>query len=108
MNAWVWLLQRISAALLLIILGLHVWLIYVTNPVEVISFDEAKGRLTSASYIVLYALLLLFGLFHAFNGLYAVMVDMGLKARLITICILLVVGLALLVSGMYSVLQYII
>ncbi len=107
MNAITWLLQRISAAVLLIVLGLHVWLLYVANPAEIIQFSEAKARLVSSSYVVVYVLLLLFGLFHALNGLYAIMVDMGLRARLVTISVLIILGLTLFGVGLYSVLQFI-
>ncbi len=107
-NAITWLLQRISAVLLVVLLGIHVWLQFVVNPSEVITFSEAKARLVTGSYVTLYILLLSFGLFHALNGLYTVMVDMGLKARLTTVCILLVVGVTLFAVGMYSVLKFII
>lgn len=106
-NAITWLLQRISAALLLVVLGLHLWLLYVANPAEIIQFSEAKARLVTGSYVTIYVLLLLFGLFHALNGLYTVMVDMGLRARLVTISILVILGVTLFGVGLYSVVQFI-
>ncbi|MFZ5648150.1 MAG: succinate dehydrogenase [Bacillota bacterium] len=106
MNALTWLLQRISAAVLVIVLGIHVWALYVLNT-GVINFTEAKARLLSAPYVTLYALLLSFGLFHALNGVYTVMVDMGLKTRKTTIGILLALGTALFGIGLYSVVQFI-
>ena len=107
MNAITWLLQRVSAALLIVLLGLHIWLLFVINPAEIIRFDEAKARLANGAYVLLYTLLLLFGFFHAFNGLYNVMVDMGLKARTTTIIILAVLGVSLFGVGLYSVTQFI-
>lgn len=107
MNAITWLLQRISAALLVVFLGIHVWLLFVVNPSEIISFSEAKARLVTGTYVVIYIFLLSFGLFHALNGLYTIMVDMGLKARLTTVCILLIAGVTLFGAGLYSILQFI-
>lgn len=107
MNALTWLLQRISAAFLLILLGIHIWLLYVTNTSGVISFSEAKARLVSAPFVTLYVLLLFFGLFHAFNGLYTIMVDMGIRPRKTAIGVLLAIGLALFGIGLYSVIQFI-
>jgi succinate dehydrogenase hydrophobic anchor subunit len=106
-NAMTWLLQRISAAVLLVLLGVHLWLLYMTNASEVISFAEAKARLVSAPFITLYVLLLLFGLFHALNGLYTVMVDMGIKPRKTAISALLAVGLSLFGVGLISIFQFI-
>ncbi|MFZ5632166.1 MAG: succinate dehydrogenase [Bacillota bacterium] len=108
MNALTWLLQRISAVFLLVLLGIHIWLLHVANTSEVISFSEARARLVSAPFVALYVLLLFFGLFHALNGLYTVMVDMGLKARKTVIGILLAVGLGLFGIGLYAVVQFII
>lgn len=107
LNAMTWLLQRISAALLLVVLGIHIWALYVFNTSEVISFSEARTRLSSLPYVVLYVLLLFFGLFHALNGLYTIMVDMGLKTRKTTIGILIILGTALFGIGMYSIVQFI-
>lgn len=107
MNALSWLLQRISAAVLLVLLGIHIWLLYVTNTSEVISFNEAKARLTTAPYVTLYVLLLFFGLFHALNGLYTVMVDMGIRPRKTAVGVLLAIGLGLFGIGLYSVVQFI-
>lgn len=106
-NAIAWLFQRISAAVLLVLLGVHLWLLYITNTSEVISFAEAKARLVSAPFITLYVLLLLFGLFHALNGLYTVMVDMGIKPRKTVIGALLAVGLGLFGIGLISIFQFI-
>lgn len=106
-NAMTWLLQRISAALLLVVLGIHIWALYVFNTSEVISFSEARARLSSAPYVLLYVLLLFFGLFHALNGVYTVMVDMGLKTRKTTIGILIILGTALFGIGVYSIVQFI-
>jgi len=106
-NALTWLLQRVSAAFLLVLLGIHVWLIYVTNTSEVISFSEAKARLLSAPYVTLYALLLLFGLFHALNGIYTIMVDMGIKPRKTAIGVLLAIGLGIFGIGLLAVSQFI-
>lgn len=107
MNAMTWLFQRISAAVLLVLLGAHLWLLYITNTSEVISFAEAKARLVSAPFITLYVLLLLFGLFHALNGLYTVMVDMGIRPRKTAIGALLAVGLGLFAIGLISIVQFI-
>lgn len=106
MNALTWLLQRISAALLVIVLGIHIWLQYVSNS-DLITYSDASARLSSAPFVVLYVLILVFGLFHALNGVYSILVDIGLKMRKTTAAVLVCAGLGLVSLGLYSVSKFI-
>ncbi len=63
MNAWTWLLQRISAFVLLIVLGLHIWFLHFAHGGEVLHYSEIIKRLGAPIFITMDILLLIFGLF---------------------------------------------
>ena len=104
MNAWTWLLQRISAAIILVVLGLHIWFLHFTHDGEILRFTDVTLRLNSTIFLVLDSALLLFGLYHALYGLYAICADFGLrtKIRAVLLGLLVVVGLIFFGFGIYG------
>jgi succinate dehydrogenase hydrophobic anchor subunit len=72
---WLWLLQRVSAALLLIVLALHLFYVHYAQLGKPILFSGTTLRLKDLSYFSVTALLLLAGLFHGLNGLRAILLD---------------------------------
>ena len=104
MNAWTWLLQRISAAIILVVLGLHIWFLHYAHGGEILRFTEVTLRLNSTVFLVLDSALLLFGLYHALYGLYAICVDFGLraKARAVLLGLFVIVGLIFFGFGIYG------
>lgn len=106
MNAWTWLLQRVSAILLLFLVGVHIWRLHMA---KIVTLDVVIPRSEVLIFIVLDLLLLIIGIFHGLNGLYAVLVDFGLKGKtaVATIISLGMVGIGCLGVGSYALVQFI-
>lgn len=106
MNAWTWLLQRVSAILLLFLVGFHIWRLHMA---KIITLDVMIPRAEVLIFIVLDLLLLIVGIFHGLNGLYSVLVDLGLKGKAaVSIIISLgMVGIGCLGVGTYALFQFI-
>jgi succinate dehydrogenase hydrophobic anchor subunit len=79
-NAIAWLLQRLTAVGLLLFLGIHFWLLHYRHPGEVITYDSVLMRLRFQPLLLADLGLLIFGLFHALNGLQAIIQDYGFGA----------------------------
>ena len=80
-NIWLWLFQRVTAVLLVAVLGLHVWLA---------NFGQASTSLRAVLGLTLLGL----ALFHGLNGVRTVVLDfdVGVQGRKFTTTILLLVG----------------
>ena len=96
-NVWLWLFQRISAVLLVVILGVHLWLA---------NFGEASSSLRAVLAVVLLGL----ALFHGLNGVRTVIFDfnIGAQGRKFTTMLLLLLGVVSLLFGMYGLLPLIV
>ena len=89
-NVWLWLFQRVSAVLLVVILGVHLWLA---------NFGQATASLRAILGVILLGL----ALFHGLNGLRAVIFDfIGAQGRKFTTMLLLLLGVVSLLFGMYG------
>lgn len=90
-NVWLWLFQRVSAVLLVIILGVHLWLA---------NFGQAASSLRAVLGVVLLGL----ALFHGLNGVRTVIFDfnIGAQGRKFTTMLLLLLGVVSLLFGMYG------
>jgi len=90
-NVWLWLFQRITAALLVIVLGLHLWLA---------NFGQASASLRTMLGVILLGL----ALFHGLNGVRTVILDfnVGIQGRKLTTAILLLLGAASLLFGVHG------
>ena len=90
-NVWLWLFQRVSAVLLIIILGVHLWLS---------NFGQASASLRAILGVTLLGL----ALFHGLNGVRAVIYDfdIGAQGRKFTTMLLLLLGVVSLLFGMYG------
>ena len=104
MNAWTWLLQRISACVLLVVLGLHIWFLHFTHSGEVLHYSEIIKRLGTPIFITLDILLLIFGLYHAVYGVYSIFLDFGfgLKTRAVVLGLLILAAMGFLGLGIYG------
>jgi succinate dehydrogenase / fumarate reductase membrane anchor subunit len=103
-NAWAWLLQRFSAFVLLIVLGLHIWFLHFAHSGEVLHYGEIIKRLGTPIFLTLDILLLIFGLYHAIYGVYSVFLDFGfgLKTRVVVLGSLIIAGISFLGLGIYG------
>lgn len=90
-NVWLWLFQRVSAVLLVVILGVHLWLA---------NFGQASSSLRAVLGVVLLGL----ALFHGLNGVRTVIFDfnIGAQSRKFTTMLLLLLGVVSLLFGMYG------
>jgi len=90
-NVWLWLFQRITAVLLIAVLGLHLWLA---------NFAQASASLRATLGVVLLGL----ALFHGLNGVRTVILDfnIGAQGRKFITMILLLLGIIALLFGAYG------
>ena len=73
-GTWPWFLQRITALFLVFGLFVHFWVLHydIERPV---TFDKVINRLNSTAWILFDSLLLIACIYHALNGLYAILAD---------------------------------
>jgi len=104
MHAWTWFLQRISAVVLIIALGLHIGFLHFSNAGEPLNYNEIVARLKTPVLMGLDILLLTFGLYHALYGLYSVFldVDFGKWTRAVVLGLLVVLGLGFAGFGIFG------
>jgi succinate dehydrogenase hydrophobic anchor subunit len=90
-NVWLWLFQRVSAVLLVVVLGVHLWLA---------NFGQATASLRAILGVVLLGL----ALFHGLNGVRTVIFDfnIGAQGRKFATMLLLLLGVVSLLFGMYG------
>ena len=90
-NVWLWLFQRVTAALLVVILGVHLWLA---------NFGQASASLRAILGVILLGL----ALFHGLNGVRTVIFDfnVGVQGRKFTTMLLLLLGVLSLLFGTYG------
>jgi succinate dehydrogenase hydrophobic anchor subunit len=88
---WLWLFQRVTAVLLVVTLGVHLWLA---------NFGQASASLRAILGIVLLGL----ALFHGLNGVRTVIFDfnVGVQGRKFTTMLLLLLGVVSFLFGMYG------
>lgn len=79
-----WLMQRVTAVLVAVFIGVHIWVLHFTSEAtsgSPVTFDSVRQRMASPWYMTLDFLLLASVLYHALNGVRAVLLDWGVGAR---------------------------
>lgn len=76
-NMWGWLLQRISAALLLFFVMAHLWIEHFLHVGAAITFHSVEARLVYAVYSFVDFGLLAVVVYHGLNGLRNVLLDLS-------------------------------
>ena len=76
-----WLLQRITAAFLVVVLAFHFFLLHFVNHAADVTFLESAGRMTEWGYFVTMILFLVTATFHGVNGVYNALLNQGLTGR---------------------------
>ena len=106
MHAWAWLFQRISAVILFVVLGLHIGLLHFANHGESLKYSDIIIRLKTPVFISMDVLLLIFGLYHALYGLYAIFLDFdsGKKERVVVLSFFIAMGLGFFGFGIFGLL----
>jgi len=90
-NVWLWLFQRVTAVLLVVILGVHLWLA---------NFGQASVSLRAILGVTLLGL----ALFHGLNGVRTIIFDfsIGVQGRRLVTMLLLLLGTVSLLFGMHG------
>jgi succinate dehydrogenase / fumarate reductase, membrane anchor subunit len=109
-GTWSWILQRVTAALLLIVLFIHIWVLHFANIGEVVSFETVSGRLVAAFFIAVDYSMLALVIYHGLNGVRNVVLDYlrGATIQRVVTWVLALFGLALFAYGVYGLAPFII
>lgn len=99
LKAWAWVLQRVSALVLVLLLGTHMAIMHFVDPTAHVSFAGVTVRMQAAFYFFIDWLLLLLALFHGLNGARNVAVDWWPRAERTVNWVLGLVGIVALVYG---------
>ncbi|MUW15168.1 succinate dehydrogenase [Halorubrum sp. CBA1125] len=73
-----WLIQRITAVFLLVVLAFHFFLLHFVHHADEVSFLASAGRMEQLSYYSLMILFLVTATFHGVNGVYNALINQGL------------------------------
>jgi succinate dehydrogenase / fumarate reductase membrane anchor subunit len=105
---WAWLLQRVTAALIFIALGAHIWVLHYDKAGDEITYQTVLHRFGSPWLVTMDVALLVTGIYHALNGLRAVIFDFGLsaKAQRTVTWALAVVGVLALLFGINALMAF--
>ena len=101
---WSWLLQRITAVLLIVCLALHLVYTHILG-IGDISYETVGNRVAHGTFTALDIILLAAGIYHALNGLRMVLMDYWFTSRtraLILTIVLWVVGIAFMAYGTWA------
>lgn len=103
-GVWAWVLQRVTAVLLAFFLGTHLAVLHYVDENLIITFAGVAARLKSVFFIFVDGGLLFIALYHALNGLRAVLFDFvsGASGRRSIDIILWVVGVVFALLGLYT------
>ncbi len=99
-----WLLQRISAAFLIVLLIIHFWVGHYANFGAPITFAGVQMRLQNTVFVILDSMLLVSVVFHGLNGVRNIMLDYPflLPLNRYVSLILLILGAVTIIFGIYS------
>ncbi len=108
-GSWAWLLQRVTAAALIGILGFHIIVLHWVRPGGEIAFGSVTVRLQTLLYMAIDYGLLAFALYHGLNGVRNVLLDFtfGQRAQRALSALLLLVGLVAFAYGAWALTPFI-
>jgi succinate dehydrogenase / fumarate reductase membrane anchor subunit len=97
-----WLLQRITAAFLVVVLAFHFFNLHFVTHAADIEFAGSQARMQNVGYFVTMVLFLVTATFHGVNGVYNALVNQGIEgnAKRAAQVVLGVAGLLLIVQGL--------
>ena len=96
-----WVLQRITAAFLVIVLAFHFFLLHFVHHPADITFAETQVRMQDAGYFATMWLFLVTATFHGVNGVYAALINQGIEGtqRRVIKWVLVLASLLLVAQG---------
>ena len=98
-----WLLQRVTAAFLIVVLAFHFFLLHFAQHASEVTFAGTTARMEQWGYLATMVLFLWTGTFHGVNGVYAALLNQGLTGtkKNVVRAVLAIAALALVVQGTY-------
>ncbi len=108
-SIWLWIVQRLTAVGLIVILATHLWVTHFAEPESMIVFGAVASRLRTTLFMVVDYGLLGFALFHGLNGVRNVLLDWGLGgwAERLTTWAIVALGVAAFVYGAFGLYPFI-
>ncbi|WIV67768.1 succinate dehydrogenase [Natrialbaceae archaeon AArc-T1-2] len=96
-----WLLQRVTAAFLVVVLAFHFFQLHFVNHAAEVTFAGTQARMDNLGYFLTMVLFLIAGAFHGINGVYNALVNQGLSGtpKKVVLAVLTLAGIALVVQG---------
>ena len=96
-----WVLQRVTAAFLIVVLAFHFFQLHFVNHAWEIDFAGTQARMSNVLYFTTMWLFLVTATFHGVNGVYNALVNQGLSGRPHQVLkwVLVLAGAALIVQG---------
>ena len=96
-----WLLQRVTAAFLIVLLAFHFFQLHFVQHAADITFAGSEARMEQPVYYVTMILFLITATFHGVNGVYNALINQGLDGRAKTVVkwMLVIASVALIVQG---------
>lgn len=77
---WAWIMQRLSAVILIVLVATHFGIMHFVDPTVEITFMDSQMRLKGFLYFLVDSGLLVLGLYHGLNGVRNVLLDYMPKA----------------------------
>ncbi|RQG99662.1 succinate dehydrogenase [Natrarchaeobius oligotrophus] len=98
-----WLLQRITAAFLVVVLAFHFFQLHFVNHAAEVTFAGTEVRMSNLGYFLTMVLFLIAGAFHGINGVYNALVNQGLEGtpKKVVLAVLTIAGVGLVVQGIW-------
>lgn len=108
-GTWAWFFQRLSAVLLVVLLGLHIYVDHFVDMGEPLNVAGIHTRVKQLLYIIVDYSLLATVLFHGLNGTRTVLFDfdMFIKRKKLVDIGLWVLGIAMMVWGIFVLFPFI-
>ncbi len=105
---WGWLLQRISAVGLIVVLGVHLYVLHFAGEHAALTVAGVSIRLRTLTYMLVDYGLLAFALYHGLYGLRNVLLDYTTRERSVKAIttVLWIVGLVAFGYGAYALLPF--
>jgi succinate dehydrogenase / fumarate reductase membrane anchor subunit len=96
-----WLLQRVTAAFLVVVLAYHFMLMHFVNHAAELTFAGTTARMSQVGYFLTMVLFLVTAAFHGVNGVYNALVNQGLEGtrKTAVMWLLVIAGGLLVVQG---------
>ena len=73
-----WLIQRVTAAFLVVVLAFHFFLLHFVHHADEVTFGMSSARMQELTYFSLMVLFLVTATFHGVNGVYNALINQGL------------------------------